>query len=287
MVAFKDLWCERSRCTWISTFDDRPGKLFDIEHIRVAICLSDVGDSNKQYTTNYTKFATEYRSALFETLFYGENISQSSKVITKRNTRIDEVVYGKLSSNKPLSYSMKDDGTHNAYYHNAPQYFIRAMSTVPYFWNEQAGEKTSSQIKSVTVDTQSAAEIVGAALNSSLFYWWYILFSDCRHLTNREIYTFPLQVELITPETAARLSNVYQILMQDFECNKFRKECNYKSTGKVIYDEYYPKLSKPIIDQIDAILAEHYGFTEEELDYIINYDIKYRMGLGGTEDDDG
>jgi len=23
---------------------------------------------------------------------------------------------------------------------------------------------------------------------------------------------------------------------------------------------------------------EHYGFTDEELDYIINYDIKYRMG---------
>jgi hypothetical protein len=25
-------------------------------------------------------------------------------------------------------------------------------------------------------------------------------------------------------------------------------------------------------------LPEHYGFTEEELDFIINYDIKYRMG---------
>jgi hypothetical protein len=25
-------------------------------------------------------------------------------------------------------------------------------------------------------------------------------------------------------------------------------------------------------------LAKHYGFSEEELDFIINYDIKYRMG---------
>lgn len=31
-------------------------------------------------------------------------------------------------------------------------------------------------------------------------------------------------------------------------------------------------------DEIDKVLAKHYGFTEEELDYIINYDIKYRMG---------
>jgi hypothetical protein len=46
----------------------------------------------------------------------------------------------------------------------------------------------------------------------------------------------------------------------------------------VVYDEYYPKRSKSIIDEIDKVLAKHYGFTEEELDFIINYDIKYRMG---------
>ena len=39
-----------------------------------------------------------------------------------------------------------------------------------------------------------------------------------------------------------------------------------------------PRLSKPIIDEIDRVLARHYGFTDEELDFIINYDIKYRMG---------
>lgn len=35
---------------------------------------------------------------------------------------------------------------------------------------------------------------------------------------------------------------------------------------------------KVIIDKIDKVLARHYGFTDEELDFIINYDIKYRMG---------
>ena len=49
-------------------------------------------------------------------------------------------------------------------------------------------------------------------------------------------------------------------------------------TGNIQYQEFYPRLSKPIIDDIDKLLAKHYGFTEEELDFIINYDIKYRMG---------
>ena len=37
-------------------------------------------------------------------------------------------------------------------------------------------------------------------------------------------------------------------------------------------------MTKPIIDEIDELLAKRHGFTEEELDFIINYDIKYRMG---------
>ena len=36
--------------------------------------------------------------------------------------------------------------------------------------------------------------------------------------------------------------------------------------------------SKPEIDEIDFVLAKLYNFSEEELDFIINYDIKYRMG---------
>ena len=30
--------------------------------------------------------------------------------------------------------------------------------------------------------------------------------------------------------------------------------------------------------QLECVLAQHCGFTDEELDFIINYDINYRMG---------
>lgn len=32
------------------------------------------------------------------------------------------------------------------------------------------------------------------------------------------------------------------------------------------------------LQAIDRVLAHHHGFTDEELDDLINYDIKYRMG---------
>ena len=73
--------------------------------------------------------------------------------------------------------------------------------------------------------------------------------------------------------------------MDDFRKNCIRRSIPYKTTGIVEYDEYYPRLSKPIIDEIDRVLAKHYGFTEEELDFIINYDIKYRMGKNSGEEE--
>jgi hypothetical protein len=47
-----------------------------------------------------------------------------------------------------------------------------------------------------------------------------------------------------------------------------------------------PKASKPIIDEIDVALASYYGFCTEELDFIINYDIKYRLGQDDEEEDE-
>jgi hypothetical protein len=32
-------------------------------------------------------------------------------------------------------------------------------------------------------------------------------------------------------------------------------------------------------------LAKHYGFTPEELDFILNYDIKYRLGQDEADED--
>lgn len=66
--------------------------------------------------------------------------------------------------------------------------------------------------------------------------------------------------------------------MNDYKNKALLKNKTSSKTGNIQYQEFYPRLSKPIIDDIDKLLAKHYGFTEEELDFIINYDIKYRMG---------
>ena len=69
-----------------------------------------------------------------------------------------------------------------------------------------------------------------------------------------------------------------KLLMKDFDKNSRMLTSDYASHGVLHIQSFQPRVSKPIIDEIDTVLAGHYGFTAEELDFIVNYDIKYRLG---------
>ena len=109
--------------------------------------------------------------------------------------------------------------------------------------------------------------IIGALLSSSLFYWNYIAYTDCRNLQKSFIDAFKIPASVVEDK---QLIIEGKKLFKDYEKKKYTKSTHYKTTGNdVIYDEYYPKKSKLIIDEIDKLLKKHYGFTEEELDFII------------------
>ena len=65
---------------------------------------------------------------------------------------------------------------------------------------------------------------------------------------------------------------------------------------QILLDELQKVFKKPAaqifvliisnVEEIDRVLAQHYCFTDEKLDFIINYDIKYRLDeLGGDDGD--
>jgi hypothetical protein len=159
------------------------------------------------------------------------------------------------------------------------------MTFQPYFWNERDGEQLSTQVKSIMFPNHATAKAACAVQNSTLFYWWFLALSDCRHLNMREIERFPLGLAQMSREHLQELGTLCDQLMRDFKKHAKRKDCVYRTTGKVSYDEYFPRYSKAILDAIDKVLAEHFGFSQDELDHLVNYDIKYRLGAD-TEDAD-
>jgi hypothetical protein len=280
MAPVQELLTGTSVTTWTSTYCIRPAKLFVGVDQRLAICIS-LHDTSQVETlaSRYHRWHEEFRPHLFALTQYANTGSTHfPNSVPKVHSVCELALWAKIVTFNPLTKAFVACSGNTLYFHNAPRYWVRAMYFTPYFWNERDGEQLSTQVKTIHLPTQTDVAIVVAALNSSLFYWWFLILSDCRHLNMREIERFPIGLERMADTVKSRLAELTRDLMSDFKRHKKRKRCEYKATGKVVYDEFYPKYSKLILDEIDTVLARHYGFTEEDIDFIINYDVKYRIG---------
>jgi len=164
--------------------------------------------------------------------------------------------------------------------HRIPYNYVKAVDFVPYFWNEVDGQKKSEDYKPFCLADVNEAKAALAMLNSNLFFlWWYTLYEGY-HCGRHEICSFPFGLEEMPASFKRKLGHLADALMEDLKRHKKRKTCYYKKTGRVVYDELYPRFSKPLIDQIDSLLATHYALQEDEKDFVMNFDIKYRTSDG-------
>ena len=123
--------------------------------------------------------------------------------------------------------------------------------------------------------------MIFAAVNSSLFYLYFVTYSDCFHLSSNVLLSFPSPPSILADSQMPELGRT---LMEELKATSEHKEISTKSGDRIAYEEFNASQCKPIIDEIDRVLARHYGFTAEELDYILNYDIKYRLGADDEEE---
>jgi hypothetical protein len=267
-----------SELLWISTYCIRPAKLFVGVDQRLAIYLSKEGQGSTVHSTRYQKWNEEFRPHLLSSILYCD-VSRlvAHNSVPKLASTLELSLWEKIVKFPTMGLGLSG-GTVPVYFHNAPRYWIRAMTFVPYFWNERYGEKVSSHLKQVTAKDAKDAKVIASCLNSSLFFWWFTALSNCRDLISREIESFPIDLAGMSSIHKDRLTTLCDDLMADLKRNAYRKTCFYKATGQVIYDEYYPRLSKSIIDEIDTVLADHFGLSSDELEFIINFDIKFRVG---------
>ena len=117
-----------------------------------------------------------------------------------------------------------------------------------------------------------------AILASNLWNMFYYSAANCLDVSKYELYKFPIDIQPISKILVEKLVRLAKELNNDIKSNSTIITRHYQNAGDIECYQVNMRASKPIIDEIDKLLAKHYGFTEEELDFIINYDIKYRMG---------
>lgn len=267
--------------SWISSYSNRPGKLFDGVEQRLSIVLVKIAESPRLFMSPYQHWYEKERESLFSRLCYiPASRWKHSGMLVKSGTQIAANIFTRLiASGHPLSSIITAHGDAGVWVHDGPTYWVRALSFEP---NTGMKCQRSNHYHRLSMASRAWSLALAALLNSSTFYLFFKMISNCRDLGQKEWALFPLgTIDTSTLEMLARLGGQ---LEKNLQATAVMCSRRYPS-GTIQYEEYYPAKSKPIIDEIDRVLACHYGFTEEEVDFIINYDIKYRVGRDGGDED--
>lgn len=264
---------------YMSNFGVRPAKLFDGVDKRLTIIISS--NEKKYYSTKYYRWLTLERIFLFQSILYSEveldklNISGVPKISIGHELDI----LNKIQNNKrTLNYYVVKRLPYALKFTRKLQYFIQFFIDSPIIYNNKKEIVEPTELKKLGFETSQNRDISISVLNSSLFFWFFIVFSDCRNVNMREILCFPFDLNKININVKQKLIELADSLLRNFKENAVFIKRNDKKAGVLEIQSFQPRYSKLIVNEIDKVLAKHYGFTEEELDFIINYDIKYRMG---------
>ena len=252
----------------VSSYEIRPGKLFDGNkgaEQRLNIFISSTTCQETLLTTKVLRWASEHRKWLFSNLCFNKSILQGR--IWRFSSPLEFDLFEKYSSNNSI-------GQYVSSYRNDPLIHYRSAGLRYWiiFLRKGFGTESASN-KDKHICNKAIADFLMSALNSSLFWWYYSINYDMFNLTESNIFDFTLDYDKDND-----VGKFAKELEDDMDKNKSISIVNKSDGGVNKSYAYQKKLSKPIIDEIDKVLAKHYGFTEEELDFIINYDIKYRMG---------
>lgn len=262
---------------YISSFDIFPAKLFEGAAQRVSILIMDRKKSCLQtlYTSKYYRWLQSERQALFANITYAENSFFEAGWTPRVNTITQNILLNKIEKQKKIGSYFTKSSNVTLYVHRIINNFIKAIDFEPYFKKSDGTITHSEDFKTFFCEKKNK-ELLVDLLNSSTFYWYWRSHGDGFHCGYRDIYNFHCTVEEISCNS--QFKEICGRLIKDFKNNSEIRIRRQKSTGDIFLQTFFITKSKNIIDEIDKVLAKHYGFTEEELDYIINYDIKYRMG---------
>jgi len=232
-------------------------------------------NETKYFSTNFNKWFSNERDDLFSKFPKYADVSQAIPNNSKISLTFEKDILLKLDKFKPLNNYVSKSGS-IVYYHNAPVHWGKIFDFIPYF-SIAGKQQQSSHLKHLYLNSKEDAAVIICLLNSSLFYWFNWQYSNCRDLSQKDIFRMPIDLDKMKVDAKKEFISLKNNLMTNLKKNSKLYQ-RVSQNIKTEFDAFYPLFSKPIIDEIDTNLAKHFGFTNEELDFIINYDIKYRMG---------
>lgn len=276
-----------STLLWVSHFANRPGQLFAGAQNRLTILLSvKNSDEPQTFSTRYHRWDARggEREPLFENMQYVklDDLARGFHGLSPK-VGVPEAasVLRKTMNLRHLGEFLRKQAAHQLYWVRVPGYFCQFFLEPPKARPEKGGpERIRGEVNSICLTSADQQRVVHAVLNSSTYHQFFCAYTDGRHINSSDVTDFPVNLDAVSKPTSdalVKLSGKLEKAMRD-------NTSHWRKSGLLI-ESVDSRQTKAILDEIDRVLAKHYGFTDEELDFIINYDVKYRMGQDGSADE--
>lgn len=255
----------------IPSFSVRPKPIFDNAMVNTSILFfcKNTGNKGPVYTTKMNRRSQNVEISDIVSGLKFQDID-GFKIRGRYPKISNETEISILGKIKNISINVKNLQTPDGdklYYRAAGGRYFKIITN---YSTNSAAEKYL-QIKSPYRD------LVGAILSTSLFFWYYQIYSDNLNLKKYEIESFPIPINGLKSvdgllKTAEML---YAEYLEDIEKNaNIRKSTGYSHVTE--FKEYKLGKSFKLIDKLDSLLDKYYGLSEDEVSFIKNYERSFR-----------
>lgn len=253
----------------VASFSVRPKPVFENAMVNTAIVFLEKTNTPVEHRFSTKMYRKTERISVSDILKDLKFQDVSGLTLKGRYPKISDETE-KVILSKLLTIPMKletylDPEGSPIYYRAAGGRYFKIVTPYP---------TNSSAEKALSIETKFALPI-GAILSSSLFFWWYQVFSDNLNLKQYEITSFPIPLRGVSEVHLALVREIYERYLLNVELNSSVRE----ATGYAHIDQFKEyKLGKSfsIIDEIDDAIGSFYGLSQQEIDYIKNYDRQFR-----------
>ena len=282
-ISLQTLLLSAVSSVWVSCFANRPSQLFDGAQKRLTIVLGRLSTTTATeiFTSRYFRWKREELDTLFRSrIHYAPphgNFEVFPASLEKLGSKLEVQAFRQLTTGgKRLALAVTRPGQSQVYYTRKFGYFLAFLDFVPEITRNATGERVPpTELKQLGFASVESANAVVAVLSSSTFFWFWNILSDCRNLNRRDLLAFPFDPEHIDPKFKRQVVDLGMRYLQEL-----RKTSRIMLKSGLQIETFDYAACKRIVDDIDVLLAQHYGLTNDELDYIINYDIKYPHRYG-------
>ncbi len=233
------------RSIWISSFDERPSKLFvGVDQRLIIEIIGAVVESPNIFTTGINRWSSAARYYLFNYLSYSRQDSivrvLTDSILKIKYNLFESKMLNRFYTNKPIEKYKSPRPTKNILaYRTAGGRYWKAVSN-----KEFDSESLSNKIAYLVGLSGSQA---AALVSSSTFWWYYSVHFDMYNLKDYMIFGF--RFSDYSESLSAQLEKLGTKLVASFEANSKLETVYSKTRGEVTSRRYVISKSKTIIDE--------------------------------------